>query len=108
MKKYNLSAIMTNAWKLFRKYCISFSEALHRAWLCAKAVPINAQRIQNAKSEAGVTEQTETWHRWKELGYEVIHGSKSLFGVELIYGAKGDGATYKARFFGKSQVVAVA
>ena len=93
MKKYNLTVIMSNAWKLYRKYSISFSEALHRAW---------------AKQEAGITEQTETWHRWKELGYEVIHGSKSLFGAELIYGAKGDGATYKARFFGKSQVQAVA
>lgn len=108
MKKYNLSNIMKQAWKLFRKYTISFSEALHRAWLCAKAVPINAERIQTAKTNAGITEQTETWHRWKELGYEVIHGSKSLFGAELIYGAKGDGATYKARFFGKSQVMAVA
>ena len=47
-------------------------------------------------------------HGWKSKGFEVIHGSKALFGVELIYGSKGDGATYKARFFGKSQVVAVA
>lgn len=99
---------MTTAWKFFRKYSISFSEALHRAWLCAKAVEVNAKRIQTAKDEAGITEQTETWSRWKELGYEVVHGSKFLFGVELIYGAKGDGATYKARFFGFSQVVAVA
>lgn len=108
MKKYNLSNIMSKAWKLYRKYSISFSEALHRAWICAKAVPINTERIQMAKDEAGITEQTETWSRWKELGFEVRHGSKSLFGAELIYGAKGDGATYKARFFGRSQVQAVA
>lgn len=109
MKKYNLSTIMTNAWKLFRKYnSISFSEALHRAWLCAKAVEVNALRIQTAKAEAGITEQTETWAGWKARGYEVKHGSKSLFGAELIYGSLGDGATYKARFFGYSQVVAVA
>ena len=60
MKKYNLSNIMKQAWRLFRKYTISFSEALHRAWLCAKAVPINAERIQTAKTNAGITEQTET------------------------------------------------
>ena len=108
MKKYNLIAIMTNAWKLFRKYNISFSEALHRAWLCAKAVPINAERIENAKKASKISEETETWSGWKSKGYEVIHGSKALFGVELIYGSKGDGAIYKARFFGKSQVVAVA
>ena len=86
----------------------TFAEALHRSWLSAKAEPVNAERIQTAKNEAGITEQTETWSRWKELGYEVRHGSKSLFGAELIYGAKGDGAVYKARFFGKSQVQAVA
>jgi hypothetical protein len=108
MKYYNLTVIMGNAWKLYRKYSISFSEALHRAWICAKAVPVNAHRIQTAKQEAGITEQTETWSRWKELGYEVRHGSKSLFGAELIYGAKGDGAVYNARFFGRSQVQAVA
>ncbi len=108
MQNYNLSNIMTTGWKLFRKYDINFSEALHRAWLCAKAVHFNELRIRTAKAEAGVTEQVETWSKWKELGYEVIHGSKALFGVDLIYGAKGDGMTYKARFFGKSQVRAVA
>ncbi|MBP3468158.1 MAG: hypothetical protein J6K26_01405 [Lachnospiraceae bacterium] len=39
---------------------------------------------------------------WKQLGYEVIHGSKALFGAELIWGSRGDGAIYKARFFGRS------
>lgn len=108
MRKYNLKSIMTNAWALYRKYTISFSEALHRAWLCAKAVPINAERIENAKKVSKISEETETWSGWKSKGYEVIHGSKSLFGAELIYGAKGDGATYKTRFFGKSQVQTVA
>ncbi len=41
---------------------------------------------------------------WKKLGYDVIHGSKALFGCELIWGSRGDGQTYKARFFGRSQV----
>ena len=108
MRKYNLKSIMTNAWKLYRKYTISFAEALHRAWLCAKAVSINAERIENAKKASKISEETETWSGWKSKGFEVIHGSKALFGVELIYGSKGDGAVYNARFFGKSQVVAVA
>ena len=100
---------MLRAWRLFGEAeGMTFAEALHRAWVSEKAKPVNAERIQTAKQEAGITEQTETWSRWKELGYEVIHGSKSLFGAELIYGAKGDGATYKARFFGRSQVQAVA
>ena len=106
--KYNLSEIMTRAWKIFRKLGVTFSEALHRAWMAAKAQPVNAERIAAAKAAAGITEQTETWSGWKKLGFEVIHGSKALFGADLIYASKGDGATYKARFFGASQVHAIA
>lgn len=106
--KYNLSEIMSHAWRLFRKLAISFSEALHRAWISAKAAPVNAQRISEAKEAAGIVEEVKTWSGWREAGYEVQHGSKALFGVDLIYGAKGDGAIYKARFFGASQVEVVA
>ena len=53
-------------------------------------------------------EETNTWSGWKALDYEVIHGSKALFGCDLIWGSKGDGKTYKARFFGQSQVQAFA
>lgn len=106
MKKYNLHDIMTAAWVIFRKAAgkFNFAEALHRAWLSAKAEPLNAARIEAAKAAAGIAEQVETWSGWKKLGYEVIHGSKALFGCDLIWGSKGDGATYKARFFGLSQV----
>lgn len=106
--KYNLSKIMTKAWELFRKLEITFSEALHRSWLSVKAEPVNAARIETAKAEAGIEEETNTWAGWKALGYEVIHGSKALFGADLIHGSKGDGAIYKARFFGASQVRAIA
>lgn len=102
--RYNLKQIMTRAWSNFRKGGMSFAEALHRAWLSAKAEPVNAQRIEAARDAAGVTEVAQTWVGWKRLGYEVIHGSRALFGVDLIWGSKGDGATYKARFFGASQV----
>lgn len=105
--KYNLSRIMTKARELFRKLEISFSEALHRAWNSAKAEPINAERIAQAKDQAGITEENNTWKGWRDLGYEVIHGSKALFGADLIYASKGDGAIYKARFFGASQVQAI-
>lgn len=104
---YNLSEIMNQAWKNFRKGGMSFPEALHRAWLSAKAEPVNARRVEEAKAAAGVTEDVQTRAGWQRLGYEVIHGSKALFGVDLIYGSKGDGAIYKARFFGASQVQAI-
>ena len=83
---------------------IRFAEALHRAWLSAKAEEINAKRIENAKQAAGIAEETNTFAKWKELGYKVVHGSKALFGCSLIWGSRGDGAEYKASFFGKSQV----
>lgn len=106
--KYNLRNIMQQAWKLFRKYVeLPFSECLHRAWLSAKAIVINLERIKKAKVAAGVTETTKTWSEWKSAGYEVIHGSKALFGCDLIWGSKGDNQIYKARFFGKSQVRAI-
>lgn len=108
MRKFNLKNIMLKAWKLFRsKKGLDFAECLHRAWLSAKAEEINEKRVEEAKRVAGVTEETATWSTWKALGYEVIHGSKALFGCNLIWGSKGDGQIYKARFFGKSQVQAI-
>ena len=105
---FNLREIMLRAWRLYRENEeISFSEALHRSWISAKAEPVNAERIEAAKAEAGITEDVNTWAGWKRLGREVIHGSKALFGVDLIWGSRGDGATYKARFFGLGQTEAV-
>ena len=97
--KYNLSEIMHKAWKLYRKGVSSFAEALHRAWNSAKAEPINAQRIEEAKQTAGIEEECRTWADWKKQGREVLHGAKAAFQVLLIYASKGDGQTYKASFF---------
>ena len=84
--KYDLKSIMLRAWKNYRKYKeLSFAECLHRAWITAKAESINAERIERAKAAAGVEEVTKTWSEWKKAGYEVIHGSKALFGTELIW-----------------------
>ena len=102
--KFNRRNIMQAAWRNFRRYAISFAEALHRAWLSAKAEPINAARIEAAKAAAGITEAVNTWAGWRALGREVLHGSKALFGCSLIWGSRGDGAAYEARFFGASQV----
>ena len=105
--KYNLRAIMLRAWKNFRKGGMTFGEALHRAWLSEKAQDVNQQRVEAAKEAAGILEEVNTGYGWKLLGFEVIHGMKALFGVDLIHGSKGDGAIYKARFFGASQVQAI-
>ena len=105
--KYDLRAIMLRAWKNYRKGGMTFGEALHRAWLSEKAQDVNQQRVEAAKEAAGIREEVNTWYGWKLLGLEVIHGMKALFGVDLIHGSKGDGAIYKARFFGASQVQAM-
>ena len=102
--RYNLTAIMTRAWKNYRKGGLTFSEALHRSWISAKAEAVNGERIRQAAGNVGITETVNTWTGWKAAGYEVIHGSKALFGADLIYASKGDAAIYKARFFGLSQV----
>lgn len=106
--RYDLRVIMLRAWSLYRKGGLTFSEALHRSWLITKAEPINAARVEEAKAAAGITEDVKTWSGWKDAGFEVIHGSKALFGVSLIWGSRGDGAVYNARFFGLSQVQATA
>ena len=77
----------------------SFAEALHRAWNSAKAAPVNAQRIEEAKPTAVIEEECRTWADWKKQGREVLHGAKAAFQVLLIYACKGDGQTYKASFF---------
>lgn len=101
---YNKSNIMATANSLTAKRGISQSEALHRSWNASKMSPINAQRIAEAKAAAGITEEVMTWKGWRDAGYQVIHGSKKLFSVVLEYATKGDGATYTASFFGRSQV----
>lgn len=106
--KFNFSAIMTRAWELYRKNDISFAEALHRAWLSAKAEPVNTARIEAAKAAAGIDSECNTYSGWQALGYKVIHGMKAAFGVDLIWGSRGDGAIYKARFFTADQVEAIA
>ena len=83
---------------------MAFGEALHRAWNSAKSVTVNSRRIAEAKAAAGIAEDVNTWAGWKAAGFEVIHGSKALFGADLLHSSRGDGAIYKARFFGRSQV----
>lgn len=94
--KYNLSNIMSAAWRIFRKGILSFAVALRMAWANAKAH--NA-----AKAEAGITEETHTWAGWRDLGYEVIHESKALYKTTITDPATKNG-TRVTCYFGISQV----
>ena len=96
---------MLKAWKVYRSSKqISFGEALHRAWLSAKSKRKSMQRIETAKQAAGITEEINTFAKWKELGYKVVHGSKALFDVLLSGEAEEMGQHIKPVSFGKSQV----
>ena len=105
---FDLRKIMLRAWVIYRKeQGISFAEALHRSWGSAKAEPENNRRIEAAKQSAAITEDVNTWAGWRKAGYEVLHGSRALFQAVLIHASKGDGATYTASFFSRSQVQAI-
>ena len=96
MKQYDLSKIMSAAWRIFRKGIQSFAIALRMAWANAKAH--NA-----AKAAAGVTEETHTWAGWRDLGYEVVHESKALYRAIIQDPATKKGARMTC-YFGASQV----
>ena len=96
MKQYNLSSIMSAAWRIFRKGVQSFAVALRLAWANAKA-------HNEVKEAAGITEETHTWAGWRDLGYEVIHESKALYKAILADPATKKGTRITC-YFGASQV----
>ncbi len=98
--KYNLSKIMSAAWKMFRKGVSSFAMALRMAWANAKA-------HNTAKEVAGIVEECHTWSGWKALGYEVIHESKALYKAVISDPATNSG-TRTPCYFGASQVQPIA
>lgn len=100
MKKYNLSRIMSAAWRIFRKAVQSFAVALRLAWANAKA-------HNKVKEAAGIAEETNTWAGWRDLGYEVIHDSKALYKATLADPATKNGTRITC-FFGASQVQPIA
>ena len=96
MNKYDLSSIMSAAWKIFRKSVQSFAVALRMAWANAKA--------HNAtKAEAGISEETHAWAGWRDLGYEVIHESKALYKAVISDPVTKSGKRVTC-YFGASQV----
>ena len=90
MKKFDLSAIMRKAWKLYRKGVAAFSECLHRAWNSAKAEPINAQRIEEAQQAAGITGIVLTKLDGTAKGGIVIAIAREL-GVPVKFAGVGEG-----------------
>lgn len=82
--KYNLKAIMSKAWSLFKKAAkksaITFSEALKLAWAWGKAQIANKAIITAAAEAAGYGDyEYHTWYGWQQLGRMVIHTSEAAF-----------------------------
>lgn len=103
--KYNLKAIMTKAWSLYRskKANMTFGEALRRAWKWAKAQNGNNARIEDAITAAGIDEEIHSWAGWQAVGRMVIHGEKAALQVVVDTPEKGEGKTFKKSFFTYSQ-----
>ena len=66
------------------------------------AMKINAQRIEEAKAAASMTEEVDTWHGWKDRGFQVRSSVAALFWTDLIWAAEGE--NYTIGFYGLSQV----
>ncbi len=106
MEKYNLTAIMTRAWKIFRNKKLkaeSFAEALRRAWAWAKGKELKEKLIREAKRLAGITEEAQEWYYWFTHGRRVIHEQRCVFQVEVPDFDKGPGKTKVISFFTYSQ-----
>lgn len=105
-KNYDLSALMTLAWEIFRnkaKKCDTFSEALKRAWACFDVGDSNREKVENAKREHGITEEIHTWFVWTLHGRKVMHDEHACFKVLLDTPENGIGKTFLTPYFTYSQ-----
>lgn len=98
MKSIDRSRLFRDAWRLFRKLGISFSEALRMAWAKAKATAENKRRAEAAQQNAGVFEECHSWAGWKSLGREVRHGERCVFQVPVIDPERKTGSRVKSYF----------
>ena len=105
-KNYDLSALMTYAWEIFRNpanKCETFAEALKRAWKAFDVAPMNHERFDREYAKSGTTEKVKTWFAWTKDGRKVKHGEKALFQVLMDIPEKGIGKTYLVSYFTESQ-----
>ena len=105
-KNYDLSALMTLAWEIFRnpaKKCPTFSEALKRAWACFDCGDENRKAFEDAYKALNTTERVRTWYGHYSHGLQVRHGEKAVFQVLMKTPENGLGKTYMTSYFLESQ-----
>ena len=105
-KNYDLSALMSLAWEIFRKpknEGITFSKALKRAWACFDVGDENRKAREDAYVASGLTEEVRTYTGWLDIGRRVMHEQKAVFQVVYKTPERGLGKTYTVSFFAYSQ-----
>ena len=105
-KNYDLSALMTLAWEIYRNpanKCETFGEALKRAWKCFDMAPSNHDIVAETIAKLGITERVRTWYGWTTEGRKVKHEEKAMFQVTLATPEKGIGKTHIVSYFAESQ-----
>lgn len=105
-KNYDLSALMTYAWVIFRNKankCETFGEALKRAWKAFDVAEDNRKAVMDKIAEMGITETVKTWFAWTLDGRKVMHEQKAIFQVVLATPEKGIGKTHLTSYFAYSQ-----
>jgi hypothetical protein len=113
MKRYNLKAIMSKAWSLYRKaskkIAYTFSEALKLAWQWAKAQEANKAIVNAAADALGIVEEFHTWAGWKAMGRMVIHTSEAAFQVTVADPTTKSGTRIQSYFiYSDTQVAPIA
>ncbi len=105
-KNYDLSALMSLAWAIYRKpvnKCVDFGDALKRAWACFDEADYNRMVIDDAIKTYGITERVRTWYGWTTEGRKVMHEQVAVFHVILKNSERGIGKTHDTAFFAYSQ-----
>ena len=105
-KNYDLSALMTYAWSIYRNTankCENFADALKRAWKAFDEGDNNRKLIDDAIKALNITERVRTWFGWTTEGRKVMHDEKATFQVTLATPERGIGKTYVTSFFTYSQ-----
>lgn len=105
-KNYDLSALMTLAWAIYRtkaNKCPNFAEALRRAWKCFDVAEDSHKKVEDTAKRLGITEKVRSWYGWFMEGRKVMHDEEHVFSVILPWPERGLDKTRVVPYFTYSQ-----
>lgn len=98
--------VMYKAWSLFRRFKMTFSEALRMAWAWLKVQAENAAKVKAEAEELGIDEEYHTWAGWQALGRMVKHGESWMFRVMVKDPTTKSGTRVQPFFtYGQTEVI---